>query len=244
MPGLASAWAYIGLAVMVEIVAEISGNHGGNLNKACHLIDEAAACGCDYVKFQYYRPEDMPDRNQGDNEEMYRKLMVHDDWLPQMFSNAHACGVGLFASVFSVRAVRELLKYDVPFIKIASPDSTGLDYKVVRSITSEVPDDVQVIWSSRTQLHGKTLYCPLGHPPTITYRDFKIFREGNFYGFSDHTPGIRTPLAFIRAGAGMIEKHFKLEYTGLPCKTPPIDAAFSADPFTMKTLCRLAHNKK
>ncbi len=229
---------------MVEIVAEISGNHGGELSKALAMINLAANCGCDYVKFQYYQVEDMPDRDTGGNRAMYEKLQVPKSWLPQMFDYARGDGVGLFASVFSVRAVRELLQYDVPYIKIASPESTGLDYKVIRDIVAEVPDDVQVIYSSRTQLHQKTLYCPFGHPPTITHKDFKAFREGNFYGFSDHTPGIRTPLAFIRAGARMIEKHFKLEYDALKNDNPSVDAAFSADPFTMKTLCRLAHNNR
>ena len=224
---------------MIEIVAEISGNHGGNPNRACDLIYEAAGAGCDYAKFQYYRPEDMPDRHEGDNDAMYRKLMVPDEWLPTLFDCAKWNCIGLFASVFSVRAVHELLKYDVPYIKLASPDSTPLPLETVDAIIDAVPADVEIIASGR---HGldfsflpKALYCPLGHPPTITEVDFSEFRRHNFWGFSDHTPGVRTPLAFIRAGAEMIEKHLKLD-------DDCVDAAFSADPQTMKLLCRLAHN--
>ncbi len=226
---------------MVEIVAEISGNHGGDRQTAALLISEAAQAGCDYVKFQYYRVEDMPDRHEGDNEEMYRKLAVPPEWLPYLFSVAKHCCIGLFASVFSIEGARELLSYDIPYLKIASPDSTPVDSKVIRDIVlSVVPADVEVIQSHRNLLEPrvKSLYCPLGHPPIISYDDLRIFRERNYFGFSDHTPGIRAPLAFIRAGAKMIEKHFKLQ-GDYEC----VDSAFSADPQTMALLCKLAKGR-
>ncbi len=228
-----------------KIVAEISGNHGGVKDKALALICEAAAAGCDYVKFQYYRPDDMPDRLEGDNEEMYRKLMVHDDWLPRMFSVAEACGVGLFASVFSVARAIDILNFDVEFVKLASPKSTRLPPEEYYNIIEVLPPDVEVItscdnddWIQVGIGISKVLYCPEGHPPDITGLDFIAFRRHNYYGFSDHTSGTRTPMAFIRAGAKMVEKHFKLE--GDTCC---IDAAFSIEPRKMKQLCRLAHNE-
>ena len=223
---------------MVEIVAEISGNHGGSLVKACHLIVQAAAAGCDYAKFQYYRPEDMPDRHIGENEKMYQELAVPDYWLPEMFKTAKLHSIGLFASVFSARAAKEILKFDVPYIKIASPASTKLAVETYGEIVACVPPVVEIIWSGKGRATGvrKILYCPEGHPPTITWDDFYDFRTGNYWGLSDHTPGIGTPLAFIRAGAEMIEKHLKLDDN---CE----DAAFSADRKTMELLCKLAHNR-
>ncbi len=229
---------------MVEIVAEISGNHGGDLGKALGLIVEAAACGCDYVKFQLYHPKDMPDYLE--YWEMYEKLSVPDEWLPEMFLQAHQCHIGLFASVFSVRAAKELLKYDVPYIKFASPKSTELPVETYYNILKIVPADAEIIASAdNADFYAavpKVLYCPEGHPPTINTENFSEFRRGNYWGFSDHTKGIRTPMAFIRAGAQMIEKHFKLEYDHLTYEKLPVDNSFSADPNTMKLLCRLAHN--
>ncbi len=221
---------------MVEIVAEISGNHGGLLSKMLDMICKAAECGCDYAKFQYYTPIDMPDAHEDDNWAMYNKLMVHDYWLSGMFKCAKENSIGLFASVFSLRAAKEILKYDVPYIKVASPDSTLLASSVVEEIYAAVPADVRVIWSFSGSFPNVAAGFKNGIFPT--QKDFEIFRVGKFYGFSDHTPGIRTPLAFIRAGAKMIEKHFKLQDDD-DC----VDATFSADPGTMKTLCRIAHNK-
>ena len=225
----------------VKIVAEISGNHSGSYEKACWLLDEAAKAGCDYVKFQYYKPVDMPWTGQDDHE-MYCRLAVEDDWLPGLFDLAKRRRIGLFASVFSAKGAQEILKYDVRYIKIASPDSTKLGQETYAQIIACAPPDVDIIWSHRGRFRSsrgyKTLYCPLGHPPIITRDDFSDFRTGNYYGFSDHTPGIRAPLAFIDAGAEMIEKHFKLEGDDA-C----VDAHFSADPLTMGLLCKLAHNR-
>ncbi len=229
---------------MVEVVAEISGNHGGSLEKATTLIYLAAEAGCDYAKFQYYHPLDMPDYLE--HQEMYEKLSIPDEWLPHMFRCAHLSNIGLFASVFSARAVRELLKYDVPYIKIASRDSTRLSDETYNAIIEEVPPEIEIIWSGggpSPRVHErKILYCPKGHPPVLEWDDFSNFRRGNYWGFSDHTKGITAPMAFIKAGAQMIEKHFKLEHDHLTYEELPIDNAFSADSYTMKLLCKLAHN--
>ncbi len=233
---------------MVEIVAEISGNHGGELSKVLALLRMAQECGCDYAKFQFYHPLDMPDYLE--HQAMYEKLSVPDEWLPRMFTWARALGIGLFASVFSARAARELLKYDSPYIKIASPDSTRLTPETYQEIVATIPATRMVIVSSDfkdrkdmwyTLGPGEyglfRMYCPPGHPPNISRRNLDEFSQHGIEGFSDHTSGIEVPLAFIRRGAQMIEKHFKLDGD----KTC-IDANFSANPQTMKLLCRLAHD--
>lgn len=235
---------------MVEIVAEISGNHGGSLKKMIEMITIAAnrldndpRTACDYVKFQLYRPEDMPDRHEGYNEEMYRKLMVPDEWLEDLFKVARELSIGLFASVFSMRALKTLLQFDVPYIKFAAPSSTRLPEDLYYRMSSIIPASVGLIVSSneadRPSLEGlpydHLLYCPGSHPPELTFEDLGLI-SSKYTGFSDHTNGIKSPLAAIRAGATMIEKHFKIDDN---C----VDAAFSADPHTMRLLCRLAHNR-
>ncbi len=232
---------------MVEIVAEISGNHDGVLSKVLALIWEAQKCGCDYAKFQFYHPLDMPDYLE--HQKIYEKLAISDEWLPQMFACAQSVGIGLFASVFSPKGAREILKYDSPYVKIASPDSTRLAPETYRMIVATIPATRVVIVSSDfkdrrdmwyTLGPGEygllRMYCPPGHPPNISRSNLDEFSLHGIEGFSDHTSGIEVPLAFIRRGAQMIEKHFKLN-------DDCIDADFSADPKTMKLLCRLAHRQ-
>ncbi len=227
---------------MVEIVAEISGNHGGKIEKAERLIHAAAVAGCDFVKFQYYLPQDMPDFDE--HSELYKGLSVPQWWLPRLFRAAKRGGVGLFASVFSVRAARDLMVYDVPYVKLASPESTRLDWGTYEAIASLCKDPHRLIassgradWVRMASLTRRVMFCPPGHPAKIDQGDM-AFARGS-WGYSDHTAGIATPLAVLESlVVKMIEKHFKLEGDD-NC----IDAEFSAEPDTMELLCRLAHNR-
>ncbi len=230
---------------MIEIVAEISGNHGGSLEKAERLIHAAAIAGCDHAKFQYYKAEDMPDRDE--HGEMYEKLAVPLWWLPCLFRAAKRAGIGLFASVFSVRAAREILEYDVPYVKLASPESTQLDWGTYEAIASLckfphrlVASTGRADWKRMSGLTHRVLYCPPGHPPKFDVDLGDLELAFGKWGYSDHTSGIATPLAIIERNPfiRMIEKHFKLEGDD-DC----VDAAFSAEPDTMELLCRLAHNR-
>ncbi len=233
----------IARAVMVEIVAEISGNHGGNLEKAERLIHAAAIAGCDYAKFQYYLPKDMPDYY--GNRDLYEKLAVPQWWLPRLFRAAKRAGIGLFASVFSVRAARDLMAYDVPYIKLASPESTRLDWGTYEAIASLCKFPHRLIASSGRAdyrrmggLTSRVMYCPPGHPAQINNDDVAFACTS--WGYSDHTSGIATPLAVLEGSSiVMLEKHFKLEGDD-DC----VDAAFSAEPDTMELLCRLVHNNR
>ena len=49
----------IGPAQPPYIVAEISGNHGGELTRAIKLISEAKSAGADAVKIQSYTPDSI-----------------------------------------------------------------------------------------------------------------------------------------------------------------------------------------
>jgi N-acetylneuraminate synthase len=212
------------------IIAEISGNHGGYLAKAKELIKVASECGCDYAKFQYYRPGDM----YGSKAEIetYRDLHVPYGWLQHLFDCARDSGIGLFASIFSMDGVKDLLPFKPHYFKLASPQSTWLPRYVYRDILDAIPNNIKIITSEIFTDRASVLFCPPGHPPLLTDNDFYTFHQGSYDGFSDHTPGLAAPVAFARLGARIIEKHLKLDNN---C----IDASFSATPKTMKTLVQM-----
>lgn len=225
---------------MTYIIAEISGNHNGLLEEACKLIEAAAKCGCDAAKFQLYKPEDMPDANEGDNRAMYEKYQVPESWLETLFNVAGESDIMLFASVFAPWAVRALRPYTTVF-KIASPESTRLrDYS---PILHEIRKDLasKVIFSTgiadlndvlaRRAVWDEVLYCKAGYPAALSEHDLSYFRNPQIDGFSDHTAGIMAPLAAVACGASIIEKHFKLH-------DDCVDAAFSATPEQMRLLCQ------
>ena len=224
------------------IIAELSGNHGGHLNRMLGLIAAAATAGCSAVKFQFYEPDQMPDYE--GNEALYKQSAVPTDWLKPMFDLAHAYKIPLFASVFAPWAVEHLLQYNPPAFKIASPESTRLPHEVYEAIVGKVRrlSTADLIVSSgladmaamQSLDPDCLMYCKAGYPAVIDENDLRIvhFLENRLPGFSDHTQGIIAPLAMVTAGAKVIEKHFKLAESD-------IDAAFSLNSEQMKTLCNL-----
>ncbi len=222
---------------MAMILAEISGNHDGQLDKAQELIAAAASAGCDAVKFQLYKPDDMP-KDGGD----YERYQVPVDWLSTLFATADQCRIKLFASVFAPWAIEALEQFEPFAYKLASPESTRLPVKTYRELERVIKDTGKLFIAStgradcefvKSLYPDEILYCVAGYPATIDDSDIE-YASTYTTGFSDHTDGIIAPLAMIGAGAGIIEKHFKIDEN---C----IDAAFSLNPQQMKLLCDLAH---
>ncbi len=228
---------------MAVILAEISGNHNGDLAKAKELIRSAAKAGCDAVKFQLYKPEDLCDPA---NNHIYEKYQVPVDWLQDLFATAAHVEIKLFASIFAPWAVEALEPFKPFAYKIASPESTRLPaYSDLidaikatgkRLIASSGRNDMNMVHALCPDV---LLYCVAGYPATVTDDDIEYFRtnaplQRTHRGFSDHSNDLKTPLAMIAAGAAYIEKHFKIEEN---C----IDAAFSFNPEQMKLLCGIAH---
>lgn len=119
------------------VIAELSGNHGGSLERALQLLRAAGESGADAVKLQVYRPDTITldcDKSDfaipADNAwAEYRNLYglyqyAHTpwEWLPQLFDEAERLGIELFGSVFDETSVDELEQYPVKAYKIASPE--------------------------------------------------------------------------------------------------------------------------
>ncbi len=225
------------------IIAEVSGNHGGNRDRMMFMIMQAAICGADAVKFQYYDPEQMPDYV--GNERLYKQSYVPDEWLGQMFEIARWCGIPLFASVFAPWSVEHLLKYNPPAFKIASPESTRLPHEVYQAIVGKIRrlSRAELIVSSgladmaamSSLMPDCLMYCKAGYPATIEEKDKHIVHwlGSKFPGFSDHTAGIDDTLDMIMAGAKVIEKHFRV--------TDDAVDAFALDSEQFRLLCDKAH---
>src|SRR5512139_823361 len=224
------------------IIAEMSGNHNGDLATALALIAAASNAGCDAVKIQLYKPEDLHDP---DNNAIYEKYQIPRDWLFYLFAKAQDCKIPLFSSVFAPWAIMALerVRHKCPAYKLASPESTRLpDYTYMRLadaihatgktfIASTGRKDITTMQMLRPDI---LMYCIPGYPATITDDDIDYFKTWGFTAFSDHTADIASPLRMIEAGAKVIEKHFKLDDN---C----CDAAFSLNPEQMAELCRIAH---
>lgn len=123
------------------VIAELSANHGGDLQRAKRIIEIAAAAGANAIKFQAYQADDLtldcplPDfRVNADNpwkgrrlHELYSSAATPYEWFPELFETARSLGLTPFASVFGPDAVELLERLEAPAYKIASFEAVDLD---------------------------------------------------------------------------------------------------------------------
>ena len=123
------------------VVAELSGNHNGSLERALDIVDAVAASGAHALKLQTYRPDtltidaDGPAFRLGDDhalwggENLYRLFeRAHTpwEWHAPIFDRARDHGLVAFSSPFDPTAVELLEKLGVPAYKIASSEIVDL----------------------------------------------------------------------------------------------------------------------
>ncbi len=119
------------------IVAEMSGNHSGNFNKAVNIIKLAKKAGADAIKLQTYTPETItlksnkkdfiiksnsPWKKKKTYWNLYKKAQTPWYWHPKLFKIAKKIGIEIFSSPFDETAVDFLESLNCPAYKIASPE--------------------------------------------------------------------------------------------------------------------------
>jgi pseudaminic acid synthase len=116
------------------IVAEMSGNHNGDVGRAIDTIRAAAAAGADAVKLQTYTPDTLtidcsdahfrvPDAGPWAGRvlyDLYREAHTPFEWHERLFAAGTECGVTIFSTPFDRTAVELLERLKAPAYKIAS----------------------------------------------------------------------------------------------------------------------------
>ena len=129
------AGQHIGSANRPFIIAEVSGNHNGSLERALEIVDAVASSGAQAVKLQTYtadtitidsdRPEfriseDHPLWGGSNLYQLYTEAHTPWDWHAPLFERARQHGLVPFSSPFDATAVDLLESLDAPLYKIAS----------------------------------------------------------------------------------------------------------------------------
>ncbi len=132
----------LGLLYPPYVVAELSGNHKGDINRALQLVDAAADAGVDAVKIQTFKPETMTLDIVTDEFvisdpssiwygrslfDLYTESQTPWEWHQEIFNYANSCGLTAFSTPFDATAVDFLESLNVPCYKIASAENTDLD---------------------------------------------------------------------------------------------------------------------
>jgi pseudaminic acid synthase len=131
----------IGIDQRPFIIAELSGNHNGSLERALAIVDAAADSGAHALKIQTYTADtmtlDIRDREFLISDprspwhgrtlhDLYREAHTPWDWHRPIFERARARGMIAFSTPFDPTAVDFLESLDVPCYKIASFEATDL----------------------------------------------------------------------------------------------------------------------
>lgn len=127
----------IGEKAPAFIIAEISGNHGGSLEKALKLIEKAKQIGADAVKLQTYTADTItlnsskedfliPSGNAWEDSNtlhsLYSEAYTPWEWHKRLFEYARELDIEIFSSPFDETAVDFLEELNVKIYKIASPE--------------------------------------------------------------------------------------------------------------------------
>ncbi|MBK1719495.1 pseudaminic acid synthase [Thiocystis violacea] len=123
------------------IVAELSANHGQDLDRALRIVDAVAAAGAHAIKLQTYTADTMTlDLQEGeffiaDPESpwngqslyaLYRQAQTPWEWHAPLFERARQHGLMAFSTPFDASAVDFLETLDPPCYKIASFENGDL----------------------------------------------------------------------------------------------------------------------
>ncbi|GAA2210764.1 pseudaminic acid synthase [Nonomuraea monospora] len=123
------------------VVAELSGNHNGSLERALAIVDAVAEAGAHALKLQTYTPDtltidcDALPFRLGDEHELWGGESLYQlferahtpwAWHEPIFERARERGLIPFSAPFDATAVELLEKLDAPAYKIASSEIVDL----------------------------------------------------------------------------------------------------------------------
>jgi len=231
----------IGPAEPPYIIAEVSANHNGDIERARAILRGAKEAGADAVKLQTYTADTMTidcDRAEftirgglwdgASLYELYTNAYTPWDWHPILFEDARALGITIFSSPFDASAVEFLEDLGAPAYKIASFEiidipliercaRTGKPLIISRGMATlaEIEDAVTAARGAGCE-QILLLHCTSGYPTSVDDCNLSTIQHMSEMfdlpvGFSDHTIGSAVPIAACALGASAIEKHVTLE---------------------------------
>lgn len=243
------------------VIAEMSANHAGSMERAKEIIRAAKDAGADCIKIQTYTPDTLT--IDCDNEyfhidngtwagenlyQLYKKAYTPWEWQAELKAEAEKCGIDFLSTPFDKSAVDFLEGIGVEFYKIASFEL--VDIPLIEYVASkgkpiimstgmatlgEIEDAVRAVRSKGNE-QLVLLRCASAYPAITDEMNLQtmVNMTETFrvpVGLSDHSMGSIGAVIAVALGASVIEKHFCL---GREIENP--DSTFSMNPDEFKQM--------
>lgn len=243
------------------IIAEMSANHSGSIERAKEIIRAAKECGADCVKIQTYTPDTLTidcdneyfhiDNGTWEGENLYSlygKAYTPWEWQQELKEEADRIGIDFFSTPFDTTSVDFLEDMGVEFYKIASFEM--IDLPLLRYIASKgKPIIMSTGMGSKEEIEEALeairemgndqiaiLKCSSAYPAISADMHLKTISDMKEafdipVGLSDHSMGHLGATTAVALGANIIEKHFCISRE---IENP--DASFSMEPAEFKEM--------
>ncbi len=253
----------IGEGCPAYLIAEMSANHAGSLERAKEIVHAAKESGANCIKIQTYTPDtltiDCSNRYfqvgngtwEGENlYKLYGKGYTPWEWQADLKAEAEKVGIDFLSTPFDRTSVDFLEELGLQFYKIASFEM--IDLLLVEYVASkgkpvimstgmgtleEIREAVEAV---RKTGNGQLalLRCSSAYPADPAQMHLSTIQDmkkrfGLPVGLSDHSLGSMSAVAAVALGAKIVEKHFCISRE---IENP--DASFSMTPQEYKAMVR------
>lgn len=248
----------IGPGHPVFIIAEAGVNHNGDADIAMAMLEAAAKCGVDAVKFQGFTAERLvsPSADKASHQlaasgeqesqlDLLRRLELPREAYPRLLRRCRELGVVFLCTPFDEEWVDYLDSLGVVGFKVGSGEITNIPF--LRHVASK---NRPVILSTGMSTLAETaaalealsdapgvllLHCLSAYPGDPAEANLLAIPAmaaalGVPVGFSDHTGAVWMAAAAVSVGAVALERHFTLDRAMAgPDQTASLDPASFAE---------------